>query len=79
MIFLPQSHRDHGEKFVFGCREIPTTKKLLPHEGVFWPKARGIMENRYLPILHKQTLLCVLRVSSESCLRRDERVVDFLS
>jgi hypothetical protein len=30
------------------------------------PKARGLMENRSLPILHKQIVLCVLRASNES-------------
>jgi len=32
----------------------------------FMPKARGLMENREIPILHKYITLCGLRASNES-------------
>jgi len=39
-----------------------------------WPKAREFMENRYLPILHEDISLSVLRVSNEHPTSRCEWV-----
>jgi hypothetical protein len=58
------------EKTIYVCREVPTNIKLLAPTGNLCPKARRFMENRHLPILHNDILLCELCVSNESCLRR---------
>jgi hypothetical protein len=56
-----------------------TNKKLSALQTIDWPKAGRFIENRHLPILDKDIrILCDLRVSSESRLRRDERVVSIL-
>ncbi len=60
-------------KTIFVCREIPTNKKSLLQFVGFWLKARGLMENRHLPILHKHIFLCGLCVSNESSSRTSGR------
>ena len=50
----PQSRREHRENaFLFVPINSGTNKKFHPHWSNGWPKARGFMENRHLPILHK--------------------------
>jgi hypothetical protein len=63
--FTTEARRSQSKIFIV-CREVPTNKNLLARMEGSLAKGQRLMENRYLPILHKDNLLCVLRVSNES-------------
>ena len=75
------------ERF-FVCRErYGKQKGFRPHPGPLLAKNPRFMENRYLfrvlhgnlrPILHKNILLAVLRVSNEPSSDEDEWVVNIV-
>jgi hypothetical protein len=67
MIHFHHGVTERTEKGFFVCREVPTNKKMSGPLGTFEPKVRGVLENRYLPILQKVFFLCEFCASNESC------------
>ena len=56
--------------------EVPSNKKSSLPLGQVIAEGLGFMENRHLPILHKDIILRELGGSSEFRGRRDERAVN---
>ena len=63
-VFTTETQRSRREEFL-SVGEVPDRQKASVSNKLPLPKAREFMENRYLPILHENTLLSVLGVSNE--------------
>jgi hypothetical protein len=72
--FTTETQRPRRKGFSV-CRGDADRQKASVSNTLPWPKAQGFMENRYLPILHEDISLSVLRVSNEPLISSGEWVV----